>query len=286
MKKSVFLYWDIIIVMKAFHVVGLLNHLFRAKSKFKIHSPFVYELTTKVFHSKVPVEVLNEIKKRRKALRKNRTILEIVDFGAGSQKKKKVKSKITNASYRSDFKAVQKIARTSLLRQKYVNLVYNLVAHLNPGNIVELGTSLGITTSAMAMAAPNAKIYSLEGCASIASVAQGGFDRLGLKNIQLKLGEFDTVLPNLIKNLNSVDLVFFDGNHRKKPTIKYFKQFLPLKHNDTVFIFDDIHWSKGMLEAWNYIKDHPDTVVTIDLFEMGIVFFRKELTPQYFIYRF
>ncbi len=263
---------------KLFVIRSYFKHLLRSKSKFKIHSPFIYELITKIFISKIPLSISEKVTSERKKLSANTTQLKIVDFGAGS---------VLNASKQKEsFKKVNEIAKTALLKQKYANLLFNLIKHSQPKTIVELGTSLGMTTSIMALAAPKSKLFSLEGCESIASVAQQNITNWGIDNVSIKVGEFDETIPAVISNLDNVDFVFFDGNHRKEPTIDYFERFLPYKQNDTIFVFDDIHWSKGMSEAWEYIKNHPDTVVTLDLFQMGIVFFRKELSPQHFIYRF
>jgi len=263
---------------KFFVFSSYIKHLFRSKSKFKVHSPFIYGLITKVFNADIPSSVSEKVSKTRENLCKNDTILKVVDFGAGS---------IANfQSKKTNFKTVKTIAKSALLKQKYANLLYNLIQFSKSQIIVELGTSLGMTTCMMALAAPNSKLYSMEGCESIASFAKKNLEQLGVKNASIKAGEFDSSIPEVFSNLNTVDFVFFDGNHRKEPTIDYFKRFLPYKHNNTIFVFDDIHWSKGMGEAWEYIKNHPDTVVTIDLFQMGIVFFRKELSPQHFVYRF
>lgn len=283
---------------KLFVISSYIKHFFRSKSKFKVHSPFIYELITKVLVAEIPVSITEKVLKKRKELCANNTVLEVVDFGAGavlkskhksrskSKSKTKSKSKLVERSYKDEFKTVKKIARTALLKQKYTNLLYNLIKYSKPQVVVELGTSLGISTSMMALAAPYSKMFSMEGCASVASVAQQNIKKLGVKNVKLKLGEFDIAIPEVLNNVDKVDFVFFDGNHRKEPTIKYFERFLPYKHNDTIFVFDDIHWSRGMGEAWDFIKNHPETVVTLDLFQMGIVFFRKELSPQHFIYRF
>jgi len=263
---------------KFFVFSSYIKHLFKSKSKFKVHSPFIYELITNVFIAEIPSSVSEKVSKTRKNLCKNDTILKVTDFGAGS---------IANSqSKKTNYKTVKAIAKSALLKQKYANLLYNLIQFSQPQIIVELGTSLGMTTSMMALAAPNSKLYSMEGCESIASIAKKTVEQLGVKNVSINIGEFDSSFPEVCSTLDTVDFVFFDGNHRKKPTIDYFKRFLPYKHNDTIFVFDDIHWSKGMEEAWEYIKNHPDTVVSIDLFQMGIVFFRKELSPQHFVYRF
>lgn len=277
-------------MIKFFTTFSYFKYFLSAQSKFKIHSPFVYDLVNAVFKSEVPKEVTQKIAKKRKKLYANKTVLEIVDFGAGSAKnhvRRNGRSRSKRSKgYKAEFKPVQKIAKSALLQPKYAELLYKLIHHFKPATIVELGTSLGITTSKMALANPLGKLYSLEGCASIAAVAQENIRKLGIKNVQIKLGEFNTTLPEVIGELATVDFVFFDGNHRKEATLDYFERFLPLKNNDSIFVFDDIYWSKGMSEAWKTIKSHPDTVLTIDIFQMGIVFFKKELSPQHIFYRF
>ena len=139
-----------------------------------------------------------------------------------------------------------------------------------------MGTSLGISTLYQFYAARDSKIISLEGCPMTAGAAKANFQRLKVDDIIQKVGEFDTTLPSAIKELGRLDYAFFDGNHRKKPTLKYFEQCLAHAHEGSVFIFDDIYWSEEMQEAWKTIQGHPEVTLTIDLFFLGIVFFRKE----------
>ena len=89
------------------------------------------------------------------------------------------------------------------------------------------------------------------------------------------------------KNLQptTYNLIYFDGNHSKKATLEYFELLLPTLTNDAVWIFDDIHWSKDMEEAWEIIKNHSKVKVTIDTFQWGIVFFRKEQEKEHFVIR-
>ncbi|HEU0137328.1 MAG TPA: class I SAM-dependent methyltransferase, partial [Flavobacterium sp.] len=76
-----------------------------------------------------------------------------------------------------------------------------------------------------------------------------------------------------------------DGNHQKVATLRYFDLLLPTVTNDSVWIFDDIHWSRDMEDAWEEIKAHPKVTVTIDTFQWGIVFFRKEQRKEDFFVR-
>jgi len=140
---------------------------------------------------------------------------------------------------------------------------------------------------ASVFANPAAKIISMEGAPEVASLASKNFQALNLSNIQMVEGNFDETLSSVITQLPTVDFAFVDGNHRKEPTLNYFNQLINLSTQSTIIIFDDIHWSKDMEAAWNEIKQHPSVTLTIDLFFIGIVFFRNEQKiKQHFSIRF
>jgi len=162
-------------------------------------------------------------------------------------------------------------------------LLYRLAADLKPLNIIELGTCLGITTVYLQNASPKAKVYSLEGSPETAAVALETFQKAGLTNIAEITGNFDDTLPGVIKELDQLDFVFVDGNHQRDATLKYFEWCLPKVHEDTMLIFDDIYWSEGMKEAWSVIKAHPRVTVTVDLFWIGLVFFKKGQAKEDFL---
>ena len=113
------------------------------------------------------------------------------------------------------------------------------------------------------------------------------FEKLGLANIELLTGNFDTTLTSAIAKAGQVDLAFIDGNHRYEPTRRYFKEMLPSIHPYSMLIFDDIHWSSEMEQVWKEIQEHASVTLTIDLFFIGIVLFRKEnKAKQHFTIRF
>jgi predicted O-methyltransferase YrrM len=155
-----------------------------------------------------------------------------------------------------------------------------MVDFYQPKTILELGTSLGITTAYLAMAGKQSAIITMEGADSIAAIAQSNFETLQLSNIELVKGNFDETLSTVIRHLSSVNFVFIDGNHRKESTLRYFNQILPATNNDTIIVFDDIHWSEEMEQAWKQIKKHPQVRATIDLFFIGIVLLRNEFKEK------
>ncbi len=247
-----------------FYISEYIYYTLSSLNKYRIHSPFVFKLVTEVFEKEVQYSEYESIEKIRDTLKEDDTVLEVIDLGAGSRSMKSSKRKIST------------IAKKSVKKEKYGHLLFMLTRYFKASSILELGTSLGITTSYLATAQPNSKVITIEGSESIAGVAAETFRKLGLGNIQLVVGNFDTVLKEVCNDQQQFDIIFIDGNHREIPTIEYFKTVLPYTHNDTVLIFDDIHWSEEMQEAWEFIKNHPQVKLTIDIFEMGIVFLRKE----------
>ena len=240
-----------------------------------IHSPFVFDFIIHVLNDKKKYPCYPRVESLRKQLLTNNTTIEVEDFGAGSAVIPFKNRKITD------------IARTSLKPKKYAQLLFRIAKYYHPKNIVELGTSFGISTCYLASAADASKVWTFEGSHNIAAIATNSFKNIGLKNIELIEGNFQKTIPASIDNIKNVDLLFVDGNHRKKATLEYFDIFLEKSTNQSIFIFDDIHWSEEMEEAWKLIQQHPSVTLTIDLFFIGLVFFSTDFkVKQDFIIRF
>ena len=246
------------------------RYLLKCKSKKNIHSPYVFQFITEVLEDDRQFYAYGEIERLRYALLQNNETIEVTDFGAGST---------INASKK---RKIKDLAKNSAKAHKYGQLLFRIVNHFQPKNMLELGTSLGISTLYQALAAPHSKFITMEGCPQTAKVAGNNFAKFNLKNTEIAEGNFDFTLENTLKKFSTLDYVFFDGNHQQEPTTRYFEQCLSLVNNDTIFIFDDIHWSGGMEAAWSFIQQHPKVSLTIDLFFIGLVFFRKESVKQDF----
>lgn len=248
-----------------------IKFLFKSTNQHGVHSPFVYDLITKCFYDTRNYEAYKEILNYKKDLLKNSTKIKVTDLGVGSQVTKKPD------------RFISEIAKNAGTTYKRAKLLYRISSYFKFENILELGTSLGIATHAMSLANPKATITTIEGCPNISGFSKANFKRLHLENIPSVTGNFDVVIKNLTPN--TYDLIFFDGNHQKEATLQYFESLLSTIHNHSVFIFDDIYWSKGMTEAWEIIKQHPKVTVTIDTFFWGFVFFRKEQEKEHFTIR-
>jgi predicted O-methyltransferase YrrM len=238
-----------------------------------IHSPFVYQFIQKALLEKPQLEKTS-IEALRKNLLQDKTLIEVWDRGAGSRQIDK------------KFRPVHKIAATSLKPKKYARLIARLVDYFQPSNVIEMGTSLGITTAYIA-AATHSKVITMEGAPTIAAIAKTNFQKLGITNVEIIEGDFDNTLNTVLAKLEKVGMAYVDGNHKYIPTMQYFHDLLEKSNEDSVFIFDDIHWSEEMEKAWEQIKRHPSVTVSIDLFFIGLVFFRKEnKEPSHFVIRY
>ncbi|MFP4023275.1 MAG: O-methyltransferase [Thiohalospira sp.] len=252
-----------------------------------IHSPFIFDLITNVFNNKKVNDDLKQIYHLHKKYMHSTEPLIFDEMGAGSHKKAITNLKSTNNRDSQIISTtIGKNIRNSSVSKKYGGLIYRLVKYFNPENILEIGTSLGISTMYIAKGAPKSTIITIEGVKVKIQIAQELTKVLKINNINFLNGNFNTVLPEVLKKINTLDFVFFDGNHNQQATLKYFDICLAKAHNNSVFVFDDIHWSADMEKAWDKIKKHKKVSVSIDLFRMGIIFFRKEITKGHYKVKF
>lgn len=238
-----------------------------------IHSPFIFDLIRKVFNCKAPDESLEKVFLSYDKIKRSKQTLTYEEIGAGSSYKKHSRQK------------VGEIVKKSSITKKYGQLLYNLVKYFNSQNILELGTSVGMSTSFLAQANPKSNFTSIEGVLEKVKVAKNIAEELH-QNTKFVVGMFDDQLEKILEEYSRLDFVYIDGNHTKKSTLNYFYSCLGKIHSDTVFVFDDIHWSKGMEEAWNEIKNHKKVKLSVDIFRMGLIFFKKELSNQHYVIKF
>ena len=260
-----------------FQIKSYLKFLWNSKNEHGVHSPFVFNLLTKCFYDKKSKPEYSILKNYRKSLLENKSFIDVTDFGAGSK------------VFKSNRRQISKIAKTAGISPKRAELLFRVTNYFQPKNVLEIGTSLGLATSALALGNPKAKIITLEGCPETANQCQLQFQKFNFNNVDSVITEFENYLQDIKLRLKTetenFDLIYFDGNHSKKATLAYFDLLLTTITNDSVWIFDDIHWSRDMEEAWEAIKNHPKVTVTIDTFQWGFVFFRYEQEKEHFVIR-
>lgn len=240
-----------------------------------IHSPFVYDVVSRVFRNKIDKAVVSKIESIRKGLVRDKRMILLNDLGAGSLK---VRQKERSRS-------VSDIARNSPVPGKYGIFLSNLAREFGNPGIVELGTSLGISSMYLALSGTECTVNTIEGCKETAGIAEETFRKAGIGNIVLHCGSFDDCLPAVLDSTIAPGMVFIDGNHRKEPVLKYFEIIARKSSVNTVVVIDDIYYSPEMKDAWQLIKNHEKVSVTLDIYRMGIVFFREGINTNHFIVR-
>jgi predicted O-methyltransferase YrrM len=257
-----------------FQLLAYLRFWLRSGNAHGLHSPFVFGLYTSAVRHEGTYGTYGAIEARRQQLLGSPTSISVTDLGAGSH---------TGAGRQ---RRVADIARTAAKPPHLAQLLFRLVNYFRPATILELGTSLGLTTAYLAAADSRHPVITFEGCPNVAAVARETFAALSIGNVRIVEGNIDdTLAPTLAALGKPVDFAFFDGNHRYEPTLRYFELCLAHRIDESVFVFDDIHWSEEMERAWEAIKIHPDVTVTVDLFYVGLVFFRKNQPKQHFSLR-
>ncbi len=107
------------------------------------------------------------------------------------------------------------------------------------------------------------------------------FDEAQANNINLVVGNIEQSLPALLTEVESLDFIFMDANHRYRPTVDYFEMLIAKTHANSIVVLDDIHYSREMEKAWREIKEHPGVSATVDIFRCGIVFLNPALSQQH-----
>ncbi len=249
-----------------------LQYLWKAKGRHGFHSPFVYEFTDECLTTKIDKNFEKNVNLVIQKIKNSSVDIEMKDFGAGSKKLIGSKRKIN---------AIYKNAST---KGKYAKLLYKISKHYKYQNILEFGTSLGFGSVFLHADRNDIKILSVEACPQTLAIAHNNFDVLELKNITTINDTFSSFLD---QKLNvKFDLIFVDGHHDGQALIEYMEKLENISHNDTLFILDDIRWSKSMFEAWNTLMKNEKYHVSMDLFKMGILLKRPQQTKEHFIVRY
>lgn len=224
-----------------------------------MHSPFLFDFVKNVIYEKHPYYIYSVVERQRQKMLADKRKIYFEDYGTGKNR----------------YIAVSEIAVKSIKKRKHAQLIYRIANFTKPDVVLELGTSLGITTSYLSSVSESC--ITIEGSEAVAEIAKQNFNELQRSNIHLVTGDIATVLPDIVQHTESLDLVFIDANHTSKALNAYFDICMTKINPRSVMIIDDIHYSKDMESGWNYIKQHPEVSVTMDLYELGIVFFRPDL---------
>ncbi len=243
----------------------LLQYIIKAKTKYYLHSPFIYQFYLNVLEGKTGTEKIESL---RAKLLSDSSEISFTDLGKNGK---------------IETKKIQEIASKSSITKHYGEVLYRATKYFQPQHILELGTNLGLGTAYLASGNKNGKIFTVEGSPEIQQSAKQNLESIAVGNVSFFNGNFDKILPDVLTEIPSLDLIFIDGNHRYQPTVNYFESCLKNTNENSVIIVDDIYWSSEMTAAWNYIKAHPSVTLTVDIYRMGFVFFRpQQLAKEHF----
>lgn len=256
-----------------FRVFQYFLYRLRAVNAHGIHSPFVFEFYNAVLKDKRDNKTLPATQ-IRKALLKDKTKIEIQDFGAGYYGKEKPVV----------LKSIGYVARSSARSGKEGRMLYRLSAFLKPQQILELGSNLGLSAIYLKIGNSEAKFTGIEGSPALAKLCEINMRKAGIQSgYQFIAEEFDAALNNINWKEYTPDLVFIDGNHKYEPTLRYFKLLSAKVKPGSCIVLDDIYWSEGMAKAWKEICSHPECTVTIDAYHLGFCFINKNQAKEHFI---
>jgi predicted O-methyltransferase YrrM len=255
-----------------FQINQFVKHVFTARNTggFGVHSPYLFHFTRYILKENFPFYCFREIENERQKLCSRQDFIEKTDFGTGKSKRINIAS----------------IAHSSLGKARKLQLLFRIINHYQFYTVLELGTSLGISTAYMALANSKLKCITLEGCEQTAAIAMQTFENLKIQNIQQIVGNIDVKLTDVLSDVNQIDFVYMDANHTFEATSNYFDSILPHLSENAIVVIDDIYWSTDMQKAWTKIIDHPKVTSSINLFSFGIVFMKPDLHKKHYKMRF
>ncbi len=253
-----------------FQLKSYLVFLLRSGNEHGLHCPFIFDIYCTAIRPQKTFYCFQGIEELRHSLQQQTRVINVTDLGTGGG---------------SNERSIESIANRTLKPPHIAQMLFRVVQYLQPLHILDLGTSLGITTAYLASGNPKAKVYSFEGCQNIAQEARRNFKKLSIRNVEIIEGNIDYTLQERLERLPSLDFAFIDANHTFEATLRYFEICLSKAHRQTVIVFDDIYWSEGMARAWETIKADKRVILSVDLFYLGITFLRPLQPKQHFILR-
>ena len=244
-----------------------INYIRKAQGRHQIHSPFVYNFVDSCLKIKISKEFKTKIKLLTNSLSNNHTKLMISDFGAGSKKMGQIRT-------------VSSIYKNASCKGTYAHLLYKLCNYYQPKFILELGTNLGVGTFFLHEGNPNTKIITIDGCLETQNIAR---QNLTNDNICFIHAKFEEYITNLAPQ--KFDLIYIDGDHRGEALLNYLEMLQAFSHDETIFVIDDIRWSKDMFDSWKQLIASNNFHLTLDIFKMGILIKKQAKEKEHFIIR-
>jgi predicted O-methyltransferase YrrM len=256
-----------------FQIKSYLKFLWYSTNEHAVHSPFVFNLVTKCFYDTKYKPNYATLHDYRSYLLRTTREMEIINS--------RTHSKIFNP----DRSTIKKTVKSVGINPKHAKLLLRITDYFQPNMVLEIGTSPGIATSALALGNKTATITTLHNHPDSTNIVQSQLENFGIGNVTVVGTAFEKYFSTVELHNVTFDFIYFGYNNSKNATLDYFEVLLATINNETVWIFENIHESKEIEKAWLFICRHPKVTVSIDTFRWGLVFFRTEQNKQHFIIR-
>lgn len=249
----------------------LLYRGIRYRRGYGVHSPFVFNLITKVIEERCSYYSFYDIELIRKQLLFRDDIIAYPD----KQQKGKLRRR-----------TVGEIVEREAIKPKHGALLFRLANYFKPQSILQLGSSMGLSTLYLTSYASGLKCIALENIPEFAPIARIAYEKGARNPVDLRTGSNKELLPQALEELKQVDFVFFNTLYEQPDNVWLFNECTKYVHDGSLFVFEGIKASRKMREFWKEICACPEVTVTIDLYSMGIVFFNKKLHKRNYIVYF
>ena len=272
---------------KIYQAWAYITHLFTAWNTGGegIHSPYLFYLVRMLIYDENSFYAWRDIERERRRLLLSDESVDVQDFGTGAS--------TPGETYR---RRVRDIARDSLEQARVAQILFRLVNYVGhvvqrPLHIVELGTSLGITTAYLAKADSRNHVTTYEGSDALLQQARTVWKNLDIRGIEVVEGNIDkTLLPsrdartrdNIKGEDTTIDIAFLDANHTREATLRYYHTLQQHASEQSIFVIDDIHHSPEMTEAWREICAQKEVTTSMDMFYFGLIFFDKHYLKRHY----
>jgi predicted O-methyltransferase YrrM len=224
----------------------------RYRKGFGVHSPFVYNLITKIIEDKSAYYVFDDIEKFR-----NRLLSEKNETG--------------------------RITLEETQSRNYGAILFRLAHFFRCQTIVEIGSSTGIMGLYLATASrAQSRCYLLEERENVLQTLHQWALAHDLQHIYCITGQYKETIQSLSLRMQKADLIFINQPSDSMDVEAVISLCRPLIGKQSILILNDIVRNKEVKTVWQTLKEHPQSRVMLDLYELGIVFFDDKLPKRYY----
>lgn len=251
-----------------------LTHRLVAKTRHGTHSPFVYKLTDEVIYDFSAKKIDDSVEQQRKKLFDDDSSLILTE---NNECLGQLKLQQTT---------VKRLAKKLTNKKEVDRLIYRLVANRQPAVSLQIGTGLGVSAAYFSMANSRNPVKIIECEPEFSTVAQRIFSNLGIDNVELRTGNLQQLLHHTLLNSTKLDIVYFNKFKDGETLFNLFGLCLAKADENSMFIIKGIYSDPSTKTMWAKIKELPEVTVTVDLFWIGLVYFKKDQAEEHFKIKF